>query len=402
MDNNRISNIIIRLSTKSLKTIPEVQVAGSRKGNFYLNKGYPLRSCHQLYGGFRSIHFLTVGRLLEKVIFNVGGARFISSSSSIVPTKVYINADKDKELIVSENKGRTGIYRWVHIESGKTYIGSASNLSARFKQYFNYNHISYPKRNLRIYKALLKYGYSEFRLEILEYCDISVLLQREQFYFDKLNPEYNILKIAGSPLGYKHSSEAKNLIGLASKGRKVSDETREIKRNISLGKELELEHIEKLRLSSPFNKPLLVKNNETGEILEFSSLTEAGKYLGITRSTVKVNLLKGVPYKNYTLSLVDNTDGSVIDEKPLAKNYQQPVLLFNPDTKDKKEFSSINEAAKYLNVSGARMWYFFNTSAKQGNETFKGYIITKLDKEVVANRVSKKIEITDLETQLKK
>ena len=47
----------------------------------------------------------------------------------------------------------------------------------------------------------------------------------------------------------------------------------------------------------------------------------------------------------------------------------------------------------------ARMWYFFNTSAKQGNETFKGYTITKLDKEVVANRVSKKIEITDLETQ---
>jgi group I intron endonuclease len=72
----------------------------------------------------------------------------------------------------------------VNLDSGKSYIGSAKNLSTRFKQYFNYNHISYPKRNLRIYKALLKYGYSGFRLEILEYCYLEILLEREQFYFD--------------------------------------------------------------------------------------------------------------------------------------------------------------------------------------------------------------------------
>jgi len=45
-----------------------------------------------------------------------------------------------------------------------------------------------------INKALLKYGYSNFKLEILEYCDKSVNIEREQHYIDLLKPEYNTLK----------------------------------------------------------------------------------------------------------------------------------------------------------------------------------------------------------------
>jgi len=32
--------------------------------------------------------------------------------------------------------------------------------------------------------------------------------QREQFYLDSLMPEYNILKIAGSSLGFKYTEES--------------------------------------------------------------------------------------------------------------------------------------------------------------------------------------------------
>ena len=60
-----------------------------------------------------------------------------------------------------------------------------------------------------IYKILLRYGYSNFTIEILEYCDPLDVITREQYYLDKLNPEYNILKIAGSLLGYKHLDETK-------------------------------------------------------------------------------------------------------------------------------------------------------------------------------------------------
>ena len=39
-----------------------------------------------------------------------------------------------------------------------------------------------------IYRALLKYGYINFTLEIIEYTDISSVVEREQYYSDKLNP----------------------------------------------------------------------------------------------------------------------------------------------------------------------------------------------------------------------
>ena len=49
-----------------------------------------------------------------------------------------------------------------------------------------------------IYRALLKNGYSNFSLEILEYCSPENVILREQYYMDLLKPDYNILKTAGS------------------------------------------------------------------------------------------------------------------------------------------------------------------------------------------------------------
>ena len=73
--------------------------------------------------------------------------------------------------------------------------------------YFN---IRFLLRNkMLISKSLLKHGHSSFSLEILEYCEPSLVITREQYYLDLLKPEYNILKFAGSSLGFKHSLEAK-------------------------------------------------------------------------------------------------------------------------------------------------------------------------------------------------
>jgi len=41
---------------------------------------------------------------------------------------------------------------------------------------------------------LVNYGYSKFTFEILEYCDADIVLEREQYYLDTLQPVYNILK----------------------------------------------------------------------------------------------------------------------------------------------------------------------------------------------------------------
>lgn len=41
------------------------------------------------------------------------------------------------------------------------------------------------KYNSIIYRALLKYGYNDFRLEILEYYKKYSAIEREQLYIDK-------------------------------------------------------------------------------------------------------------------------------------------------------------------------------------------------------------------------
>ena len=60
-----------------------------------------------------------------------------------------------------------------------------------------------------IYRSLLKKGYNNFSLEIMEYCAAEKAIEREQQYLDLIQPEYNILKKAGSLLDFKHSEETK-------------------------------------------------------------------------------------------------------------------------------------------------------------------------------------------------
>jgi len=139
-----------------------------------------------------------------------------------VPVIVYSNAETDRSQILSDNKDKAGIYQWTHIESGKIYIGSAFDLSKRLKNYFNKSYLNRSK-TIYIYNAILAHGHSAFTLFILEYIDISnlskedarkLILEREQYYLDKMfltepKPEsYNLLKTAGSLLGYKHSPES--------------------------------------------------------------------------------------------------------------------------------------------------------------------------------------------------
>jgi hypothetical protein len=79
------------------------------------------------------------------------------------PVIIYANADTQKLQILKENKARSGIYLWKNNINGKTYIGSSINLGKRLTSYYNYDFLSKPQHKMRIYKALLKYGYSKFR-----------------------------------------------------------------------------------------------------------------------------------------------------------------------------------------------------------------------------------------------
>ena len=107
-------------------------------------------------------------------------------------------------------------------------------------------------------------------------------------------------------------------------------------------------------------------------------------------------LSKGTLYNKYKISSLNASSNETQVSSNVATLPQQPVLLNNIETGDKKEFVSMTDAAKYLNVSRARLWYFLH---KAGDETLKGYSISKLDNlENKVTRGTKGIEVTDLET----
>lgn len=158
------------------------------------------------------------------------GKRFYSSISYkkhlFFPAVIYQNAETDKRLIFKENINKSGVYRWTNLTNNKSYIGSSIKLNQRFSSYYSFKSISDQKKNSLIYKALLKFEYSNFKLEILEYCEPLKVIEREQYFIDLFKPEYNICKTASSTLGRKMTEKTKIILLAVNKGRKLTKEHR--------------------------------------------------------------------------------------------------------------------------------------------------------------------------------
>jgi len=141
---------------------------------------------------------------------------------AIIPIKIYSNAEADKRKIIKENTNKSGIYMWKNTINDKQYIGSAIDLSNRLSFYFSAKAMENSLKNSQsyIYNAILKYGHSNFSLNIIEYCSPEKCIERENLYLSSENHEYNILETAGSLLGYKHSDKTKQILSDAKKGEK--------------------------------------------------------------------------------------------------------------------------------------------------------------------------------------
>lgn len=215
------------------------------------------------------------------------------------------------------------------------YVGSSINLSVRFKNYYNKAFLN--KGNMAINRALLKYGYSNFQLEILEYTTAEKAIKIEQHYLDLLNElpaplSYNILTKAGSRTGYKVLDETKEKLRLANLGDKNPNfgkfHSKEIREMISetllksenhpsrgkpgnitfLGKThtsetkdkmriaklgannpnfgKSLDEVSRLKLSSIRGSAVEVYDIETKIISTYPSLTKAGEALSCGKTTI--------------------------------------------------------------------------------------------------------------------
>lgn len=189
------------------------------------------------------------------------------------PVVIYSNADEDKLNILADNRNKIGISRIINKINGSTYIGSSVNISVRMYTYYSLR--SLAKSNRPIDRALLKYGFSNFRLEILEYSDKDNVLKREQYYMDLVKPQYNIVEIAGSTLGYKHTPES------LAKMRDfvLSDEVRDRKA------------LSTVNATAAIRISIIIENIETKVKQEYASLTEVGYALGVSKASVSQALI---------------------------------------------------------------------------------------------------------------
>jgi len=109
---------------------------------------------------------------------------------------------------------------WKNNINNKRYIGSSENLKRKFLKYFNTNYLL-SNTSIYICHALFKDGYSNFSLTILEYCEVSELLEREKYWLKLFKPEYNIAQDPTAPMsGRTHSDASKTIMSDAKKGEK--------------------------------------------------------------------------------------------------------------------------------------------------------------------------------------
>jgi len=130
------------------------------------------------------------------------------SSIATLPTGYieYFNVLKSEGIIRTSYKNKRGVYLWTNKINGHQYIGSSINLSSRLSDYFTNSYLKYQSnRGSVISLAILKYGLSEFNLQIVvlgpspnrdSISTISDLILLEQYYLDRYSLIYNLRRIA--------------------------------------------------------------------------------------------------------------------------------------------------------------------------------------------------------------
>jgi group I intron endonuclease len=188
----------------------------------------------------------------------------------------------------------------------KIYIGSAVDLSNRLKDYYRISFISRKSRgNSNIYNALISHGYSSFSLTILEHINITnlskvearkLILEREQYFIDKFMPEYNILKKAGSLLGYKHTEEtiAKICEAMTGENHPLFGKTGENSPNFGKNHSSET----KLKMSLAKGTVIYLYDSHGSLVNTFPSARKASEHFNVSCPTILKYVRNGRIFKN--------------------------------------------------------------------------------------------------------
>lgn len=174
------------------------------------------------------------------------------------------------------------IYKITNLVTGDFYIGQTIDFQERVTQ-----HKRDPQPKMR--EDVAKYGWDNFKFEILEECPREELNDRENYYISELDPAYNTIKIHN----WTHTPETCEKIRQAKLGQTHEPESCKKMSEKRLGVTLSEEHKEKCRQASLGNKSRSksVVCVETGEV--YPNIKIAAAAVGINPSAISC-VIRGV------------------------------------------------------------------------------------------------------------
>lgn len=212
-----------------------------------------------------------------------------------------LHKEEIRSQIIKRLKNKSGIYIIINRINNKKYIGSATknNLYNRLTR-----HLLNFYGNKLLKKAVLKYGLNNFIFGIIEYTEYNKqldLFNLETMYISLLLPEYNILKEAGTSIGYKHTDETIELIKNSfteERRKKLSEFQKLRKENWSEESKNKLklialnrskDYISKkglLKISLTSTKPISLFDINNNHICDFKNCNTAAHYLCTSYKTL--------------------------------------------------------------------------------------------------------------------
>ena len=116
----------------------------------------------------------------------------------------------------------SGIYEIVNTVNGKRYVGSAVDFAHRWQAHLRQlRKGEHHSRHLQ--RAWTKHGEDAFEFRRLLECTREELIAKEQAAIDRLLPEYNISRTAGSTLGVRYTEEARRKLSASRIGKRKGE-----------------------------------------------------------------------------------------------------------------------------------------------------------------------------------
>ena len=208
----------------------------------------------------------------------------------------------------------TSIYKIINLLTKDEYIGSAVSFKKR-----KWHHLYELKNNKhhspKLQNSWNKYGSKKFEFIIVEPVnDVKNLIEREQWWIDNSNSTFNMSRIAGSPLGVKHTIISRLNMS-----------------NAHLGKKLTKESIQKRSLKQSGENHYSYGKKRPKEVVE-----------RVTKSLLE-------HYKNNASKKIGTTVSDEIRDR-ISKKLMRPIIQYSRDGVFIKEWRGAPEAERVLGI----------------------------------------------------